>query len=218
MTTLVVEYLPGYPVSHTRTLLDQLLALLPAQEAVRRHDLLADPAQIFTADSQRAYIKRDLFGEAIDEAEHASLRSADRLIAEVKAADVLVLAFPVHNFSVPAAIKAYFDAIMFNNHTFRVGPAPGQYTGLMADKKALVLSSAGAVNDRPPFDAMNLMTPLVQAEFGFMGFGETEVVLFEGTLQTPEVKEAKLARATRQISEVASRWYVSGGSSQPGVA
>lgn len=214
MSTLIVEYLTGYPISHTRSLLDSFLALLPAREEVRRHDLLVKPAPIFTAESQRAYTKRDLMGEVINEAERASLQPFDTLIADVLATDVLVLAFPVHNFSVPAAIKAYFDAIMFNNNTFRVGPAPGQYAGLMTAKKALVLSAAGGVYDRPPLNTMNFMTPLVEAEFRFMGFGETEVVLAEGTLQPPEVKEAGLTRATRQLTQVAGRWYASAASAE----
>jgi FMN-dependent NADH-azoreductase len=218
MSTLVVEYLPGYPISHTRGLLDHLLSLLPVDEEVRRHDLLVEPAPIFSAVSQRAYTKRDLMGQAIDDPERASLQLFDRLIVDVMATDILVLAFPLHNFSVPAAIKAYFDAIMFNNHTFRVGPAPGQYTGLLKDKKALVLSAAGGVYDRPPFDAVNFMTPLVQAEFRFMGFAETEVVLFEGTMQPPEVKEAGLERAIRQVADLAGRWYASAGSAERAVA
>jgi FMN-dependent NADH-azoreductase len=94
MSTLIVEYLPGYPVSNTRTVLDHLLSLLPAHEEVRRHDLLAEPAPIFTAESQRAYTKRDMMGEGIDDAEGASLQPFDRLIADVLATDVLVLAFP----------------------------------------------------------------------------------------------------------------------------
>lgn len=218
MRTLVVEYLPGYPVSNTRTLLDHLLSLLPAHEELRRHDLLAEPAPIFSAESQRAYTKRDIMGEATDDAERASLQPFDRLIADVLATDVLVLAFPVHNFSVPAAVKAYFDAIMFNNNTWRYGPEPGQYTGLMTAKKALVLSAAGGVYDRPPFDTMNFMTPLVETELRFMGFGEIEVVLAEGMLRPPEVKEAGLARATRQVTEVAGRWYASAGTAERAVA
>lgn len=218
MSTLIVEYMPGYPVSNTRTLLDRFLSLLPAHEEVRRRDLLAEPAPTFSAESQRAYTKRDMMDEAIDEAEVTSLQPFDRLIADVLATDVLVLAFPFHNFSVPAAIKAYFDAIMLNKGTWRYGPEPGQYTGLMTAKKALVLSAAGGVYDRPPFDTMNLMTPLVQTEFRFMGFGEIEVVLAEGMLQPPEVKEAGLARAVRQVTEVAGRWYAASGSAERAVA
>ncbi|HEV7228083.1 FMN-dependent NADH-azoreductase [Brevundimonas sp.] len=214
MSTLVVEYLPGYPISHARVLLDHLLTRLPAREEVRRHDLLIDPAPIFTAESLRAYVKRDMMGEAIDDAERALLRPADRLIADVLATDVLVLAFPLHNFSVPAAIKAYFDAIMFNNSTFRVGPAPGQYAGLMTAKKALVLSAAGGVYDAPPFDTMNFMTPLVETEFRFMGFDATEVVLAEGMVRPPEEKAASLARAVHRVTEVAGRWYDSAASAE----
>jgi FMN-dependent NADH-azoreductase len=107
---------------------------------------------------------------------------------------------------------------MFNNGTWRYGPEPGQYTGLMTAKKALVLSAAGGVYDRPPFDTMNFMTPLVQTEFRFMGFGETEVVLAEGMMQPPEVREAGLARAARQVTDVAGRWYASAGAAERAVA
>lgn len=218
MNTLIVEYLPGYPVSNTRTVLDNFLSLLPAQEKVLRHDLLADPAPIFTATSQRAYVKRDFMGQTLDEVERASLQPFDRLIADALAADVLVLAFPLYNFSVPAAIKAYFDAIMFNNHTFRVGPAKGQYGGLMTAKKALALSSAGGDYDRPPFKGMDFVTPLVNAQFRFMGFSEIEVVLAEATLQSLEVKEAKLEHAVSRVTEIAGRWYAPAGSTERDVA
>lgn len=43
----------------------------------------------------------------------------DALIAEVQAADILVLGVPMYNFGVPAQLKHWIDAIARNGVTFR---------------------------------------------------------------------------------------------------
>ena len=45
--------------------------------------------------------------------------ASDRLIAELKHADTIVLALPMYNFGIPSTLKAYFDHIARAGVTFR---------------------------------------------------------------------------------------------------
>src|SRR5882757_8993155 len=48
---------------------------------------------------------------------------SDELIAELRAADAIVLALPMYNFGMPSALKAYFDHVARAGVTFRYTPA-----------------------------------------------------------------------------------------------
>jgi FMN-dependent NADH-azoreductase len=70
----------------------------------------------------------------------AALRQSDELVAELLAADHLVIATPVYNYNVPAALKAWFD------HVVRKGRTLGfDGKGLLEGKKATVLIASGGV-------------------------------------------------------------------------
>ncbi len=71
----------------------------------------------------------------------AALRQSDELVAELLAADHLVIATPVYNYNVPAALKAWFD------HVVRKGRTLGfDGKGLLEGKKATVLIASGGVH------------------------------------------------------------------------
>ena len=66
---------------------------------------------------------------------------ADSLIAEVEAADTLVIAAPMYNFTIPTTLKAWIDHIARAGRTFRYtaqGPE-----GLLKNKKVVVVVSRG---------------------------------------------------------------------------
>lgn len=68
------------------------------------------------------------------------LRLSDELVAELLAADHLVIATPVYNYNVPAALKAWID------HIVRKGLTLGHDgKGLVVGKKATVLFASGGV-------------------------------------------------------------------------
>ena len=68
------------------------------------------------------------------------LRQSDDLVAELLAADHLVIATPVYNYNVPAALKAWIDHIVRKGLTLGVDGS-----GLLAGKKATVLLASGGV-------------------------------------------------------------------------
>jgi FMN-dependent NADH-azoreductase len=81
-------------------------------------------------------------------AHHAALALSDSLVAEVQAADTLVIGCPIYNFSVPASLKAWIDQICRAGVTFQYSPEGP--IGLLKNKKAyIVITSGGTAMDGP---------------------------------------------------------------------
>ena len=121
----------------------------------------------------------------------------DALIAEVQAADVLVLGVPMYNFGVPAQLKAWIDAIARAQVTFRYtekGPE-----GLLKGKKVYIaLARGGKYRDTPT----DTQVPYLRTVFGFLGMTDIEFVYAEGLAYGPEAEQQSLADARAQIEAV----------------
>ncbi len=103
--------------------------------------------------------------------QRAALAESDALVAELEAADVLVIGAPIYNFGVPAALKAWVDMIARARRTFRYtehGPE-----GLLEGKKAFVVVASGGV---PVDSAVDFATPYLRQALGFVGIRDVEVI------------------------------------------
>ena len=73
--------------------------------------------------------------------QRALLAQSDALVAELQAADDIVIATPIYNFSVPAALKAWIDLICRDKITFVYeNDSP---RGLLSNKQATVIITSG---------------------------------------------------------------------------
>jgi FMN-dependent NADH-azoreductase len=120
----------------------------------------------------------------------------DALIAEVQAADTLVLAVPMYNFSIPAQLKNWIDAISRAGVTFRYtanGPE-----GLLTGKKAYVVLTAGGKHRNQPTDTL---TPYLRTFLAFVGITDVVFVYAEGLAMGEEAERSGIAEAHRQIEE-----------------
>jgi len=83
---------------------------------------------------------------------------SDELIAELEAADTIVLAVPMYNFSIPSTLKAWIDHVARRGRTFRYtekGPE-----GLLKNKKVFVLGARGGVYSKgTPYAAFDFQEP-----------------------------------------------------------
>ena len=127
---------------------------------------------------------------------------SDTLIGELEAADVIVLAVPMYNFSIPSALKAWIDHVARAGRTFRyteAGPV-----GLLKGKKVFVVTARGGMysNGGPaaPFD---FQEPYLRAVLGFIGMDDVTFVHLEGLKISPEVAANSLARARADIDRLA---------------
>lgn len=99
------------------------------------------------------------------------LSLSDNLIAELQAADVLVVGLPVYNFSVPAAFKAWIDLVARAGVTFRYtenGPE-----GLLKGKRAIVAVASGGTEIGSEYD---FATGYVRHVLGFLGIRDVVFV------------------------------------------
>ncbi len=114
-----------------------------------------------------------------DEAYAAALSGSDSLIAELEAADVLVIGAPMYNFGIPASLKAWIDQVVRLGRTFGYdGPNP---VGLLHGKRAIVLATSGG--DASAYEAMGLdfRTSYLRVILGFIGITAFEVVTLPDT-------------------------------------
>jgi FMN-dependent NADH-azoreductase len=199
MKILIVKYLPSGATSNTKKVLDLFLSEVKNHE-VQTLDLLKDPAPIFDEESMQAYYKRNYGGQKLDEKEAKLLAKNDKLIAQLKAADLLVMAAPMHNFGIPAAMKAYMDAVIFKGETFEPGKK------LMAGKKAVMLYTSGGIYSEDKFDLnypnWNSIALNAKVNFSFMGFDDSQVI---GT-SLRENSEEKLTHLKKEIQKVVEKF------------
>ncbi len=204
MKTLVVSYLPRGERSHTRKLLDAFREVADGAE-IEYLDLLEDTPELLDAQRVQAYIRRNYLGEELGDEDTDLLATMDRMTQQFALADAVVLAFPMHNFSFPATVKAYFDGIMQKGKTWDAGP--DGYFGLLKGKKALVLMASGGIyeGDFAPYEHA---LSLARVEFGFMGFEDVRTVTAAGmNFLPPEQAEQAVANAQIEARAVAEDWY-----------
>ncbi len=202
MKTLLVNYLPSGAESNTKKLLDLFLNEVKGQE-IEEVNLLEEPMPIFDETSMQAYYKRNYNGQKLDQTEKQSLAANDYLVEQLKSANVLVMAYPMHNFGMPAAVKAWLDAVALKGETFDYGKK------MMAGKKVLTIFTSGGIY---PQDSFNFDYPnwnglilTSKASFTFMGFDESQ---FVGTsLRDEKTRSERLAEAQTKFQEIVKKWY-----------
>ncbi|KPP86922.1 FMN-dependent NADH-azoreductase [Erythrobacter sp. HL-111] len=102
---------------------------------------------------------------------------ADTLIAELEAADIIVLSTPVYNFGVPASLKAWADLVARAGRTFKYtenGPV-----GLVEGKKAYVAAASGGTKIGSEID---FMSPWLTFFLGFLGITDIKIVAADGIM------------------------------------
>jgi FMN-dependent NADH-azoreductase len=174
--------------SHSRELADAFTAewrkAHPAGRVVVR-DLVAKPiphisdatiAGFYTPEAQR------------DTPLKQALALSDELIAEVMAADTILVSAPIYNFTVPSALKAWIDQVSRIGVTFSFDGK--SFEGLVKGKRVYFALAYGL----PAEPATDMLRPYLQLLFGFLGMTEMNFITVEGTV-TEQVAQAKAAAA-----------------------
>lgn len=107
----------------------------------------------------------------------AAIKISDDLIAELLAADEIVLATPMYNFSLPARLKAYIDHIVRIDKTFTAS-----YEGLVKGKKlTIIIASGGIYTPGAHAESYNAESGYLKQIFGFIGITDVNIILAGGT-------------------------------------
>ncbi|MEL7044966.1 MAG: NAD(P)H-dependent oxidoreductase [Pseudomonadota bacterium] len=178
--------------SQSRLLADRLLDLLSrdAGTKVVRRDL-ADGVPFV----DEAWIDANTTDpEQRNDAQRQALAPSDALVAELKAADVLVAAVPIYNFGVPAAFKAWIDMVARARETFRYTSEGPQ--GLLEGKKAYLVITSGGTHLGSEID---FVSPWLRHVMGFLGIHDVEIIDASGLMMDAE---ARIAAAIERIDEL----------------
>ncbi len=122
------------------------------------------------------------------------LAAGDQLIAELDAADIVVIGAPIYNFGPPSALKAWADLVARAGVTFtytETGPA-----GLLRDRPVYIVSASGGT---PIGSEIDFGTTWLRMFLNFLGITNVTVIGADGLAMDPETG---LAKARDQIALV----------------
>lgn len=201
MKNLIVTYLPNAENSNTKKLLDY--AKLKISGDVEELNLVENNPPFHDHDSLDSYYKRNYLGHDLSTEEALAISSQDKLKDQLVSADNLIMAYPMHNFGMPGAIKAYLDAVIMNKETFEMGKK------LMAGKKSLTIFTSGGEYDHDHVDLefphWDTLTLLAKINFNFMGYDQSEVVC--ASTNDENEKEKSLLSAKSELDTILNDWY-----------
>jgi len=173
-----------------RHLVDRLRGGQPGDEIVVR-DLASEPVPYFDGETAAALFTP---AEARTPQQQRLVEASDALIAELLAADRIVITAPVYNFGIPAQLKSYFDHLARAGVTFRYTESGAE--GLVRGKQVIVLVTRGGQALGTPVDSM---TPYISTFLGFLGITDLSVVAAEGIKLGEDVAAASLQAARERI-------------------
>jgi len=109
-----------------------------------------------------------------------ALAISDELVAELLAADEIVIGTPMYNFAIPAALKAWIDHVVRAGKTFRYTAERPE--GLAKGRKVvIVIASAAAYTDGSAMKAHDYQIPYLRHIFGFIGITDVTFIQAGGT-------------------------------------
>ena len=134
--------------------------------------------------------------------QHTVAKAGDGLLDEVEAADVIVIAAPMYNFTIPSGLHAWLDHITRAGRSFRY-TAEGEPEGLLKNKKVYVVTARGGIyTGDSPARGMDFQEPYLRAMLAFNGLTDVTFIHVEGQKINPAVADAGMRRAREEITSL----------------
>jgi FMN-dependent NADH-azoreductase len=172
-TLLAIEVSPRHEFSASRKLtahfVDQWKAAHPGAAVVARDLTRTPPPFVDLAWIGGAYTPREQHSPE----SAAAIKVSDDLVAELKAADHIVIGTPMFNFSIPAVLKAYIDQIV------RVGVtvSPNNIGLLIGKKATIILASGGDFSPGSPVEKYDQASGYLRQVLAWIGIKNVEIIL-----------------------------------------
>jgi FMN-dependent NADH-azoreductase len=162
--------------------------------AVTYRDLAADAISHFSATT---LVAAGTAAELRNAAQQHEAELSAQTLAEFLAADAVVIAAPMYNFTVPTQLKAWIDRIAVAGQTFRYTEAGPE--GLCGGKKVVIVSTSGGLHVGQPTGTAH--EDYLKVLFGFLGITDIEFVRAHGLAYGDEVRTKAMSDAQAHISE-----------------
>lgn len=204
MTTLLVINSSPRTNSVSRRLtghfVEEWRAKHPDTQVIER-DLAIDPLPFvtepwiqaaYTPPAQRTLLQQE------------ALKLSDVLIEEMMAADVIVLGVPMHNFSIPAPLKAWFDLVVRAGKTFSYSDN-GPKGMVPSGKRVVAIISRGGAFDEGSVAASDFQVPYLRYMLQFVGLNDVTVIAADKQGFGAEVAEKSVDAAVGRLSTLAAQ-------------
>lgn len=143
-------------------------------------------------------------GYPVNAEEQKMVDVANKYLDQFMAADKVVFAFPLWNFTVPAQLVTYIGYLSQAGKTFKYtaeGPV-----GLVTDKKVALLNARGGVYSEGPAASLEMSMNFVKAMLALWGINNAQEVVIEGHNQFPDRKDQIIADGLKAAAELASKF------------
>jgi FMN-dependent NADH-azoreductase len=188
MKILLINASPHGDASHGYRFADEIVGMLcehaaPAASAIKviERDLAAAPLPPVARDYARAITSR--------KPDKAQFEVSEQLIGEIETTDALIINTPMHNFTVPAALKLWIDYTLRIHRTFSA--TPDGKVGLMRDRPTIVIVGSGGVHSGERARQPDFLTPYLRFALGSIGIHSVRFLLLQGLV----MGEAAVAKA-----------------------
>lgn len=189
----------SYSTRIASSLAEELAAREPVQSMVTVRDLAREPLPHIDDSFAAA---RNLLADKLTSGQKAALALSDRLLTELFAADIIIIAAGMINFGIPSSLKAYIDYIVRPGVTFRYtdkGPE-----GLIKGKKVYLVLARGGIYSQGPMQRLNFQDTYLRASLPFIGLNDIEVITVEGVALGAEVADQAVRVALAKVGAIAA--------------
>lgn len=177
----------------------------PAYKVMNRDVGLAPPPAMSEAWMAAAFTPE----EARSRVQKAELGLSDRLIEELVWADVIVMATPMYNYGMPAALKAWLDHVVRIDKTFSFDLARGDkpLRPILSGKALALLTACGEFGFGPGGinEDMNHLDTHIRAVSGYLGVEDIHHIAIEYQEFKDARHEQSLANAHEEVSALVAR-------------
>jgi len=183
----------SYSTRLSQGIIDKLLAAHPGSTVVVR-DVATQPFPHLEEAHLNAYFAP---AESRSPEQQQAVRHSDEAIAQVLAADVLVIGVPFYNFSIPSSLKSWLDHLTRAGITFRYSATGPE--GLIKGKKLYLAVASGNILSEGPMQPYDFATPYLRFMLGFLGITDVTVARAEG-VKLPEFEATALQKGIDSVA------------------
>jgi len=201
--TVLITYTPRVG-SYTKILVDEFKQLSQAKTQLNHIDLVQSPPDLLLDKHLKLLMEWNAGKRQFTTSELNILSNHHDFMSQFLDADYIVLASPIYNFSLPATVKAWIDAIVVSGKTFAFDPLTG-FQGLCTDKKALSILVSG-FNYTHSTSIKEYASASIKANFDFMGVSSEQISAF-GVDESKNQVESIIHTAKSELKQVVKKWY-----------
>jgi FMN-dependent NADH-azoreductase len=180
-TILRVSFSPRGQASESHRLSQRIVDLLldrqPGAEVIDRDFGNGSLAQVDGSYAQSQ-------GGPVDVSSDGSIAQSEDLIGELERADILIISTPMHNLTMPSALKAWIDHVVRVRRTFNI-TAAGK-VGALRDRPVFLAIASGGRYSGERANQPDFLTPYLRVILGMIGLKDLTFFSVQGTGSSPD--------------------------------